>query len=252
MDRFDPWRRYREVMGVLFVPAVVVFLVAAGVAWALNDLGLYSRGFEKYGVSRATGITPAGLHDAGAAIRGYFNSPDEPLVVRSVVYGEEREIFSEKEVHHMRDVKGLVRGVYLVGGGALVYILGVIIGGFAGAGASFTRDLARLLLWSGGATLAALVVFGAAAAIAFPWLFWIFHLVSFSNDLWLLDPRTDYLLIMFPLGFWFDATMRVAATAAAGAIALIAGSAVTLVLLRRRDVALVEESLPREAPAGDS
>ena len=94
-------------------------------------------------------------------------------------------------------------------------------------------------------------MFGAAAAIAFPWLFWIFHLVSFSNDLWLLDPRTDYLLIMFPLGFWFDATMRVAATAAAGAGALIAGSSVTLVLLRRRDVALVEENLPREAPAGD-
>ena len=87
MDLSDPWRRYREVMGALFVPAVVIFLVATGVTWALNDLGLYDRGFEKYGISRATGITPAGLHDAGAAIRGYFNSPDEPLVVRAVVYG---------------------------------------------------------------------------------------------------------------------------------------------------------------------
>ena len=236
---------------MLFVPAFAIFIVAAGVTWALNDLGLYNRGFEKYGISRATGITPAGLHDAGATIRNYFNSADEPLVVRAVVYGEERELFTEKEVHHMRDVKGLVRGVYLVGGGALVYILGVLIGGYAGSGSSYTRQLARMLLWSGVATLVALVVFGVFAAVAFPWLFWVFHLVSFSNDLWLLDPRNDYLLIMFPLGFWFDATMRVAATAAASACALIIGASATLLLLRRREGALASENAPGESSAGD-
>ena len=63
---------------------------------------------------------------------------------------------------------------------------------------------------------------GGFALVGFDTLFLLFHRISFANDLWQLNPRTDYLLIMFPLGFWLDATMRVALTAAAGAVALAA------------------------------
>ncbi len=233
MERRDPWRRCHLALGILFVPGVVLLLIAAGVSWAVNDLGLYDRGFEKYNVSRSTGITPDGLHEAGAAIRGYFNSAGEPLLVTAQVYGEEREIFNRREVLHMGDVKALVRGVYLLGGGALVYVLGVIVGGFCGFGTAFSRKLAWLLLWGGAATLLFLAAFGAMALAGFDRLFLTFHQLSFANDLWQLDPRRDYLLIMFPLGFWFDATLRVAATAAAGAFALIAGSTAGLLYLRR-------------------
>ena len=79
-----------------------------------------------------------------------------------------------------------------------------------------------MCLWGGSATLAILLAVGLFALVGFDSLFLIFHQISFSNNLWQLDPRTDYLLIMFPLGFWFDATMRVATTAVAGA-AVIAG-----------------------------
>ena len=235
----DPWRKFHVTLGILFVPGVILLLIAGGLIWAINDLGLYDRGFEKYNISRHTGITPGGLHEAGADIRGYFNSAAEPLLVTAQVYGEEREIFNHREVEHMRDVKGLVRGVYLAGGGALVYVLGVIVGGFCRFGAAFTRRLAWMLLWGGAATLGTLAVFGVAAAVGFGWLFLIFHQISFSNDLWMLDPRTDYLLIMFPLGFWFDATLRVAATAATGAGLLIVGAAAGLLYLRRKVTGVV-------------
>ena len=33
MDRFDPWRRYREVMGVLFVPAALFGVIQPFVAF---------------------------------------------------------------------------------------------------------------------------------------------------------------------------------------------------------------------------
>ena len=112
----DPWRKFHVTLGILFVPGVILLLIAGGLIWAINDLGLYDRGFEKYNISRHTGITPGGLHEAGADIRGYFNSAAEPLLVTAQVYGEEREIFNHREVEHMRDVKGLVRGVYLAGG----------------------------------------------------------------------------------------------------------------------------------------
>ncbi len=60
----------------------------------------------------------------------------------------------------------------------------------------------RLLWWAGlGTNLAALALAGAALT-GFDRLFTQFHLLSFRNDLWLLDPRTDHLVQMYPLPFW--------------------------------------------------
>jgi LPXTG-motif cell wall-anchored protein len=36
----------------------------------------------------------------------------------------------------------------------------------------------------------------------------------------MLDPATDYLIMMFPQGFWFDAALACAIATAAGAIIL--------------------------------
>jgi integral membrane protein (TIGR01906 family) len=236
-------------VAALFVLSVPLFLVTGSVTWAFNDPGLYNRGFEKYNISLYTGITDADLRQAGADIRHYFNSGDEPLVVRTRVFGEEREIFSQREVVHMRDVKELVRGVYLLAGLSGIYIISVIIGGFARSRRAFVDTLARLFLWGGLLTLAFLLVMGLFAATGFDTLFLKFHQLSFSNDFWQLDPRRDYLIMMFPLGFWFDATMRVAVTALGAALIQSALSGAYLLYKsrtanyrQRRQVATLEEA----------
>ena len=50
-------------------------------------------------------------------------------------------------------------------------------------------------------------VVGILSLFGFQRLFVFFHLVSFDNDLWILDPTRDYLIMMFPQGFFFDATV---------------------------------------------
>ena len=211
-------------VAVLFVISIPLFLVTGSVTWAFNDPDLYNRGFEKYNVSRYTGISDADLRQTGADIRRYFNSGQEPLVVRTRVFGEEREIFNQREVIHMKDVKGLIRGVYLLAGLSGLYITGVVIGGMVWSRRAFVDTLARLVLWGGLLTLAFLLVVGLLAVAGFDKLFLRFHQLSFSNDFWQLDPRRDYLIIMFPLGFWFDATMRVAATILGGTLILSGAS----------------------------
>ncbi len=63
----------------------------------------------------------------------------------------------------------------------------------------------------GGWLTFSLVLFVAVLAlVGFDRLFLYFHLVSFSNDLWILDPRRDYLIAMFPQGFFFDCTAVIA------------------------------------------
>lgn len=217
---------------IIFIIAVPLFLVTGSVTWAVNDPGLYNRGFEKYNISLFTGITDADLRQAGADIRRYFNSSGEPLVLRTRVFGEEREIFNQREVAHMRDVKGLVRGVYLFTGLSALYLLAVVAGGFWWFRRSFVDKLARLFLWGGGLTLALVMGVGLFALVGFDALFLMFHQISFANDFWQLDPRRDYLIIMFPQGFWFDAIMRVAATAVGGAM-ILAGISGSYLLYRR-------------------
>jgi integral membrane protein (TIGR01906 family) len=56
------------------------------------------------------------------------------------------------------------------------------------------------------------------ALIDFNSIFYFFHILSFSNDLWLLDPATDYLIMMFPEGFFFDSAILMVATIIAAAI----------------------------------
>lgn len=214
--------RLTWIPAALFVIAVPLFLVTASVTWAVNYPNLYHQGFAKYDISLYTGITEDDLGQAGADIRHYFNSGEEPLVLRSRVFGVEQEIFNQREVQHMRDVKRLIRGVYAAAIGTTVYLLTMAVASFLWQRRHFIEVLARLCLGGGVLTLALVLGVGLFALLGFDTLFLKFHQLSFSNDFWQLDPRTDYLVIMFPQGFWFDATMFVATLAVGGAVLLTA------------------------------
>jgi integral membrane protein (TIGR01906 family) len=214
--------RLRWLPSTLFIIAVPVFLVTGSLTWAFNNIGLYEGGFEKYRIARASGITPDDLREVALDLRAYFNSGQEPLSVRTRIFGSERELFKEKEVHHMADVKRLLWGVYAAFAVSAVCLIGLTALGFAQERRSHLPALARRILWGGGLTIGLLVAFGLVAAVGFDALFLLFHRVSFANDFWKLDPRTDYLVLLFPQGFWFDATMWVALRSLAGGLALAA------------------------------
>ena len=241
-------RGYIKIANPLAVPAVLLFLIAGSVAWAVNDPGLYRNGFQRYHVSARSGITDTHLLDIGADLRRYFNSGAEPLAVRAPIYGVEQAVFNAREIAHMHDVKRLVRGVYWVAVGSAFWILVT----FA-AHVTLRRDVwlgasARLAVWGGVATLAAVFGVGLAAVANFERLFLLFHQLSFANDLWILDPRTDYLLILFPAGFWFDATMRVALTSVLGALLLSSIGGAVLAYLRWRSYRRVSTVQPSGDP----
>ena len=125
----------------------------------------------------------------------------------------------------MKDVKRLVRGVYVLAVASAVYLAIMIIIGFGLHRIWFVPDLAKRLTWGGSLTLILLMVFGIAAWVGFDSVFLKFHELSFTNDFWQLDPRTDYLVRIFPQDFWFDATMWVAIRVIAGGLILtVAGS----------------------------
>ena len=137
-------------------------------------------------------------------------------------------LYNSREVLHMKDVKLLVRGVYRAQEVTGAYLLA-----FAAAGLWLGRRafLPRLGLYAaagGILTLGLVALAGLASAVGFSQVFLLFHQISFTNDLWQLDPRTDVLLMMFPQGFFLDATMWIAGSTILGAVALMAVSAVLI------------------------
>jgi integral membrane protein (TIGR01906 family) len=205
----------------LFILCLPALLLSASVSAAANCKALYNFGFEKYDISRVTGLAPAELDKAAAGLIGYFNNGEEYIDIVVEKNGRPFRLFNDREVAHLKDVKGLFQLVYkiLLGTGVSVLL-------FAAASLFWWREkrrLGRALFLGGGLTLAVMLMIGVVIAIDFDWFFLQFHLFSFANDFWMLNPATDYLIMLFPQGFWLDAALACAAATAIGAV--ISGAA---------------------------
>ena len=215
-------RILRVAATVLFVAAVPVFLVASNVRWVVSGPWLYSYGLDKYDIPTRVGIERAELLLAARQIRDYFNNDNEFLTVSVVREGiRVQNLYNRREVLHMKDVKGLVQGVYRIQEALGMYLTAFMVVGLATVGRGFLAQVMRCAVLGGAVTLGLIVLVGLALLVGFDRLFLAFHLVSFSNDLWQLDPSTDYLIAMFPQGFFFDATLWITGLTILEALLLI-------------------------------
>ncbi|MBA7484996.1 hypothetical protein ES707_20527 [subsurface metagenome] len=191
----------------LFILCLPVLLLTASIGWAVNSQWLYENGFEKYNVSQTTSLANSELEMAASGLISYFNSDEEAIDLTVTKDGQPFPLFSQREVAHLKDVKGLIRLDYWVMLGTGVYAIS-----YPGINLFWRRkEYRRRLAWSVvggcGITLGLMLVLGLAAILDFDQFFLQFHLFSFANDLWQLDPTKDYLIMLFPQNFWYDATM---------------------------------------------
>jgi len=211
------------IAGILFIVCIPVFLITTDLRCATNDIRLYQYGFNKYQVSAATGLENEELVDVADRMITYFNSDEEFF---------ETDLFNQRELAHLKDVKGLIRLAYYLQLASLAYIAIYVVISFVLRRGAFWPRLARLVIRGSGTTVALLAVFGIWAVIDFDSLFLLSHLVGFSNDLWQLYPG-DNMLLIFPQGFFNDAALFVAAAAVGEAI-IIGGISWGFLKLRGR------------------
>ena len=185
---------------ILFIICIPVLLITTNVRFAVNDIRLYEYGFNKYEVTEATGLENEELTQIARRLIDYFNSDEEFTDI---------EVFQEREVDHLKDVKGLIQLVYRVQIGTLVFILIYIVFNFLLLRRALWQEIAKRLVWGGLATIGLVAILGFFALVGFDDLFLWFHLVSFRNELWQLSPDA-MLLLMFPQGFFNDATLFLA------------------------------------------
>jgi len=199
---------------------LLILLLTASIGWEVNSLWLYKYGFEKYNVSQTTGLAQPELAKAATGLISYFNSGEEYISLTVMKDGKPFELFNQREVAHLRDVKGLIRLDYYLLLGTLIYVLSYAVASLCWRRKRYWRWLAWGVVGGGGITLALMMVLGLGALFNFDQLFYRFHLISFTNELWQLDPARDYLIMLFPQGFWYDAAIFCALATAGLAIIL--------------------------------
>ena len=218
----------------IFILCLPILLLTASIGWGVNSHRLYKYGFEKYNVSQSTGLAEVELEKAATGLISYFNSGEANISLTVMKDSKPFELFNQREVVHLRDVKGLIRLDHWVLLGTLIYALGYAGVSLFWRRKKYWRRLAWGVVGGGGITLALMLAIGLGILLNFDQLFYQFHLLSFTNELWQLDPARDYLIMLFPGGFWYDAAIFCAAITAGLAVILGGVAGGYLVFTRRR------------------
>ena len=170
------------------------------------------RGFRDNQVARTTGLDDRQLERIADAFVTYFQGPPGQIQMQVTAFGQARQLFNDKEVTHMEDVQALIQfflRMQIVA--AVVVAVRLAVALFVERG---VVNLGRDMLLSVGMIVALIVVVAVASMIDFDALWTRFHQIAFRNNLWLLDPSRDYLIMLFPEPFWFTATLRMAISVA--------------------------------------
>lgn len=173
--------------------------------------GYFETEYAKYQVAESVNMEPADLLSVTHEMMAYLRGRRDDLHVNTMVDGQPREFFNEREIAHMEDVRGLFLTAIAIRRVCLL-LIAVSLSGLVLMKAKIVRVLPKQLCIGTGVFFGVLAVMTKIISTDFTKYFIIFHEIFFSNDLWILDPRTDLLINIVPEPFFVDTAVRIAIT----------------------------------------
>jgi len=202
----------RGLISVGFVLLLPLLIIGTSLRGLITDRDFMLSGFRDNQVAATTGLDDPQLQRIADAFVAYFQAPPGQIQMQVTAFGQSRPLFNDKEVAHMEDVQALIQfflRMQIIA--AAVVIVRLVFAFFVDRS---VVPLGRDMLLSTGLMIALIVLVAVLSLLDFDALWTRFHQIAFRNDLWLLDPSTDYLIMLFPEPFWFAATIRMATSVA--------------------------------------
>lgn len=181
--------------------------------------GYFEKEYTKYNVASAVNMEMDDLLEVTDEMMAYLKGDRDDLHVPTVVGGEEREFFNEREIAHMEDVRNLfLDAIFLrrlcIGIAVACVILLILIK------CDIKKFLPKMICIGTGLFFLLIAALSLIISTDFTKYFIIFHKIFFDNDLWILDPSTDLLINIVPEPFFMDTAFRIAGTFAGSVLAL--------------------------------
>lgn len=185
---------------LLVILIITLSLASLTISIELNSYNknYYIKSYGKYNIEQATSLSIDKLSEITDGIISYLkgNGGDELL----------SPYFNEREILHMRDVQELFdlsRAIKWTS----IFISILIIFYFYRKGEKILLGKTLCLgLFSNHIVLSILAFL---AAKDFNKYFTYFHLIFFTNDLWILDPNTDLMIQMLPEEFFMKMAVNI-------------------------------------------
>jgi integral membrane protein (TIGR01906 family) len=215
----------RIIAAVLFVLAIPAALITTNIRFMVNEPRVYRYAIDNFNAVSTTGLSRDDLIRAGAELREYFKNGDDVVSIKVQDKGREVSLFNPRETAHLKDVKSRLKLQNAVQEFSVLYVITYIAVVVLWSRELSVRRLAVHTMVGAGLTLALLAVAGGLGASGFDAAWRRFHELIFSNDFWLLNPRTDRLIQIFPPEFWQNIVFLIGLLAAAQAalVLLVAG-----------------------------
>jgi integral membrane protein (TIGR01906 family) len=193
---------------VVIAIAILPFLTPA---WVSFEQGrTHAASLAGYTDAELTVATNAILHDL------VLGPPDFAVQLDGA------PVLEERERAHMRDVRGVFGGFFLLAGIAALTLIVLAAGARRmGHAARAWSAISSGMRW----LIVGIVVVGVVASVAFDALFEIFHQLFFPAGSFTFDPRTDDLVQLFPFDFWSETTivLGIVIVGLAAVVSVVAG-----------------------------
>lgn len=194
-------------LSILCTLSLITFAFLSSVNyWSFNK-SFYKNEYKKLNVAEYIGISEEDLNKTTDVLLGYIKGNNKTLDIECRINGITRSVFNDREKAHMLDVKNLYDGAIVVRNVSFViFVLSFIYIGRSKElfiGYKYSLSLVGLII-------AFLLLF---CLMDFEGFWLAFHHLFFPfNDLYILDPRYDILVMMVPEGFFFDLCVLIVAS----------------------------------------
>ena len=158
----------------------------------------YINAFQKYNIVKETGKSIEELGVISDSLIEYLKGKgaDELLTKH----------FNEREILHMRDVQNLFNYARMVKYSTMLLAIMILI--YLSA-KGYKNQIGKTLFFGLFANHITLIALALIVSTNFNKYFTLFHHIFFTNDLWLLDPKTDLMIQMLPEAFFSGMALKI-------------------------------------------
>lgn len=201
--------------------SIFVAIIITSVDVMSFDIKFFRDFYSENESAEAIGISFEDLMTSTEVLLDYTRGKKESLDVLVTVDGGREMMFNKREVDHMVDVRNLYLNTILIRNLLAGLFLIVLLIDVLRKKVSFEQHWQAVK--NASTVMFALIGFIVMAALIDFNTFWTtFHLIFFRNDLWLLNPNTDRLIMMVPLDFFIALVTRIIVASVSG-LALVIG-----------------------------
>ena len=199
----------KKIKYVVLGLSLSLFLLLTAMELVTFNTNHFMKQYEKNNIFETVVIDESNLEYITLQIISYLSNDLDSLKIEVLWNNEIREVFSEREIEHMRDVKNLFilgKRVKLLSLSILIFVITFILR----YDSLWCKNISKAFIYTGLVNYGLLAGLYACMKTDFTKYFDEFHYLFFSNDLWMLDPNTEILVQILPEPFFYNTAIKIA------------------------------------------